>query len=357
MKIIRFTLIIALLLLCINCGKEGPPSDKGAETGKKAEAAGPGDDKIVLQINDKQFSNKDFIQFIRVNYPDISITPPAPASASSASSPATTTESAIEITPKLLSRLFDSFLEHKTIVYIANQMDIPVERAEIDDYLEKINISDKDIDRDMIIEPLKVQKYLHYKIYDNITVTDKEIRDYYNTHRDEFRKKMQVLLYQILVKDKDTAVKIRGELKNAPRKFEEIAKNQSISMENEKGGLMGYFEKGTLPLDMENVVFSLKPYSISPVVESSYGFHIFKITKKKQGRTLYLKDAKPGIENKLLSEKMGRAYREFLAKAKQELMIEIKYNALYFDYQSIEGDNEDENKETIHSNSPGNPPA
>jgi len=322
MKIVQFTLISLLLLLCFNCGKD-TTSDQGTETEEKIKTIESIGNKIVLQINDKGFSNKDFQHFVKVKHPDFSSSKPK-------------SESEIELTPKLLSRLFDSFVDHKIISFIADQRNIPVVEEEINNHLTKLSISGDSIDKNQIIESIKVQKYLYHKVYDNIAVSEEEIRYYYNTHRDEFQSKMQVLLYQILVNDRETAVKIRAKLNNNPRRFEEIAKKQSISMEAHKGGLMGYFEKGTLPEDMENVVFSLNPYSISPVVESSYGFHIFKVTKKKEGQKLYLKKVKPEIENKLLAEKMGNAYREFLAKAKQELLINKKYKELYFDYQRID---------------------
>ena len=90
------------------------------------------------------------------------------------------------------------------------------------------------------------------------------------------------------------------------------------------------------------------------MVESSYGFHIFKITEKKKGRLLYLDKVKPEIKQILMSEKLRDAYQDFLVSAARELTITIKYNDLYFDYQKIEGDTKDENKETINSDSSNN---
>jgi parvulin-like peptidyl-prolyl isomerase len=129
-------------------------------------------------------------------------------------------------------------------------------------------------------------------------------------------------------------------------------------MEASKGGYMGYFEKGTLPKDMEDVVFSLQPYTISPVVESPYGFHIFKVTKKKRGRLLFQKTVKSEIKNKLLSEKLRQAYRKFLDQAKQTVKINVNHDQLYFDYQPVDkpniGGEGDENKKTINTNDTDN---
>jgi parvulin-like peptidyl-prolyl isomerase len=321
MKMLYNLLIVALLLLVPACG-----SDTAQEQVNKSEQAGqqpavqedPEDYQVVYRINERQYTNKDFKNFIRIQYSGLADDKP---------------------TPRLLSRLFDSFMEQKITAYYANRENVPVDQLEYNDYISKINVPDASdpLDKASVLEAIKVQKYLYHYIYQHIEVTDKEVATHYKSHMDDYRKKREVLLHQILVKDRKTAVEIRGELDNSPHKFAEIAKTKSISMEAENGGLMGYFEEGTLPEDMEKVVFSLKTNSISPVVESSYGFHIFKVTKKKAERLLYQKRVEPEIRNKLMAEKLRNAYENFLAQAKQELKTFINHDALYFNYHFIQG--------------------
>lgn len=336
MKRLQFVLIFLLALLCffcLNCGQK-QPSEQAAESDEKAgaEAAAPYENRIILQINDKQISNKDFKRFLQVQYPGLAEDPDQ------------------ELSPRLMSRVFDSFVDHRIILYFAAKAQIPMHQMDFDEYLSNLKIPRESIDEAAHADAVKVQKFLYYNVYNHIEVPDKEVNEYYRENLDEFRKKPEILLYQILVEDRETALKIRGELKNSPQKFEEMAKKQSISMEASKGGLMGYFEKGTLPKDMEDVVFSLPVNTISPVVESSYGFHIFKITEKKRERLLYLKKVKSEIKNKLLSNKLREAYREFLNQAKESLKININYKELYFQYQPVNnntgtiGDIRDENK-------------
>jgi hypothetical protein len=332
MKKTGFFIILLLVLLSFNCKDKTPATDsaeKAAENASLREI----EKKTILEINERKFSNHDFQQFLLIQYPDIS------ASKGNTSPPSN----------HLISRLFDSFVQHKIVLYIANQHDIPIDKAELDSYLDKLGAPAEKIDKASVIDAIKVQKFLYSQVYEPVSVSDQEIRTYYNAHLEDFRKKAEVLLYQILVNKKETAVRIRGILDNNPQQFEELARKESISMEAPKGGRMGYFEEGTLPRDMEQVVFSLKTNTISPVVESSYGFHIFKITSKKQGRLLYLEKVEPEIRQKLLSEKLRDAYQNFLATARQDLSIAIKKDALYFKYQTIKGDKGDENKKTVNS--------
>ncbi len=100
--------------------------------------------------------------------------------------------------------------------------------------------------------------------------------------------------------------------------------------------------------DMENVVFSLAVNSISPVVESSFGYHIFKITKRKRERLLFQKRVEPEIRNKLMSDKLRDAYKTFLEQSIEQLNITVKHNALYVQYEPVSGGNENGNTETTH---------
>jgi parvulin-like peptidyl-prolyl isomerase len=187
-----------------------------------------------------------------------------------------------------------------------------------------------------------IQKYLYFTLYNHISVSDNEIRLYYNKNKSEFVKNDEVLLHQIFVKDKDKSTQIRGTLKNFPGRFAETARNQSEAPEAEKNGIMGYYERGTLPQEMENVVFSLKINEISPVVESPYGFHIFKVTKRKTKRTMYLSAVRDEIKKKILADKMRTAFNGFLDNLRANTRIKIEYQNLFFEYVPVQGEKNEE---------------
>ena len=105
---------------------------------------------------------------------------------------------------------------------------------------------------------------------------------------------------------------------------------ESISPEAANGGAMGFFEKGMLPQEMEGVVFSLKVNEISPIVESPYGFHLFKITQKRKARMLLLAAVKDEIKNKMLSARLEAAYQDFLTGLKMEIPVQMNYGQFVF---------------------------
>jgi hypothetical protein len=329
MKNAKLILIILGLVLVAACGTEAPAPPENTETPVQQPRKLPNETKVILIINEKQYTNRQLRDFIDSRYPDASF---------------------VDSNPRITSRLFDTFIEHKMVMYMVDREDIPVTNTEIDNYLRERHLPLNLIDDQMVKESVKAQKYLNIKLYKNIDVTDAEIREYYNKNQDEYRKSSEVFLHQIVVKDSARAYEIHQQLMSSPQLFAQIAEEESIARDANNGGQMGYFEKGTLPKDMEDVVFALSVNQISPVVKSPYGYHIFKVSKIKTERLQYLDSVKDKIKNNLLSDKLRWAYEDFLTQLKSQLNIEIKYPSLYFTYHPIKGEQNETEENTNSTN-------
>ncbi len=299
--------------------------NKGSQPPTDPAAAGDG--KIILSIADVSLTNLDLKNFIKMQYADIFEK---------------------KNNDKLLSRLFDVFAEQQMILFKANQGGIQAGDDEVAAYLQEIQTRHRDpaVDEGMVRNALKVQKFLLAGAYKDVDVSDDEIARFYEAHLADFQKTEEIELFQIMVKDREKLLKIRSELLAQPARFGEIARSDSVSPEADSGGAMGFFEKGVLPKEMEEVVFSLKVNEISPIVESPYGFHLFKVIRKRKSRRQLLSAVKEEIRSKLLSSKLTAAYEQFLAGLKGEITVQAHYENLYFSYiKSDPGVNENENKD------------
>lgn len=176
-------------------------------------------------------------------------------------------------------------------------------------------------------EKLLVQKVMRTALYEKIKIEPREIEAYYNNHRGEFSVDERVRVRQIVT---DTAEKaqalhdrvLRGE------NFAKVAIMHSISPERSKGGDLGFFSRGTYPKEFDDACFRLKPGEISPVVKSSYGFHIFKMIDKKPKGTLELEEVLPRIETNLLQKKMAENYEPWLKQIYEKSQVQIIDQAL-----------------------------
>jgi len=89
----------------------------------------------------------------------------------------------------------------------------------------------------------------------------------------------QIKASHILVEDEALAKKL---LKKAtPINFAMLAQESSTCPSAENGGNLGWFGKGQMVKEFEQVAFKLKPGAISNVVKTEFGFHIIMVTGRK----------------------------------------------------------------------------
>ncbi|QWU44039.1 peptidylprolyl isomerase PrsA [Bacillus sp. NP247] len=104
------------------------------------------------------------------------------------------------------------------------------------------------------------------------SVTEKDIKDHY---------KPEIKASHILVSDENEAKEIKKKL-DTGASFEELAKQESQDLvSKDNGGDLGYFGAGKMTPEFEKAAYKLKPGQISNPVKSPNGYHIIKLTDKK----------------------------------------------------------------------------
>lgn len=152
-------------------------------------------------------------------------------------------------------------------------------------------------------------------------VGDGEAESYYKENIKKYQVPEQVRALMIVLPTKEEANAALKRLKK--ENFKELAKELSKGPEALRGGDLGFFGIGDMPGEFEDAVFSLKKGKTSKVIESPYGFHIFKLVEKKKGRKLSYKDVKDKIMASLAHEKAEMEYVEWILKEKQGAEIEM----------------------------------
>jgi len=131
--------------------------------------------------------------------------------------------------------------------------------------------------------------------YQNNTVTEEEIQQYYNENKDFYESvdaSHILVCYQGATRCENNRTKEEAEAKidevfeelRANGDFEELAGRYSDGPSATAGGRLGEFAKGQMAKEFEDAAFSLKyPNQLSDVVETEFGFHIIKLNEKKSG--------------------------------------------------------------------------
>lgn len=172
-----------------------------------------------------------------------------------------------------------------------------------------------------------IRKLVLREVDSKIKVGGGEIEEYFKNNSGEFKWAERVRALQIMVDDETTAERIRKRLLN-DGDFAKIAKESSQSPDAFSGGDLGFFSRGQMPPEFEKAVFDLKVGEISEVIESIYGFHLFKVVEREKPRQMNFREARERIEKLLHSRKREKEFKEWIAGIRERTPVSIDAEAL-----------------------------
>jgi hypothetical protein len=247
-----------------------------------------------------------------------------------------------ELPAESLSRLFDRFVDERILLEAARERGITLSEDEKKEYLAKLAVEvlpAGDGDGTAVAPPegafdrLLVEKYTFLVVRD-VRVDEAEILDYYENHKKDFLYQGRIQVSQILVDTEDKAVSVLRRLERTGEpEFRKIATEESLGPEAARGGVMGVFQQGDLPADMEKVIFSLDEGRTSQVVQSSYGYHIFRLDRKFPPALQSAAEAAPAIQQLIMAQKMKETLALHLGGLKDTLSWQARPENLFFRYQ------------------------
>jgi parvulin-like peptidyl-prolyl isomerase len=91
---------------------------------------------------------------------------------------------------------------------------------------------------------------------------------------------MHVRASHILVKDEKTANRLKTQIDKGAD-FAKVAKRHSKCPSGESGGDLGFFGKGQMVKEFEDVAFSLPVGVVSAPIKTEFGYHLIVVTQKK----------------------------------------------------------------------------
>ena len=212
---------------------------------------------------------------------------------------------------------------------------------------EKRNL---DKDKDILAKVDRYRKRLiTEKLYRQIAserakISEKEIQDYYQEHKDRFRQPERIRVRQILIlvppnagpekvaKAKKKAEEVLARVK-AGEDFAELAKKYSEGPTAGRGGDLGYFTRGRMVPAFEKAAFSLKKVGdTSGLVRTKFGFHIIELTGRQPARELPLEEARDRIVRQLESAKRREIRRSLAEELRKK--ANVKVDETYFEKET-----------------------
>ena len=163
--------------------------------------------------------------------------------------------------------------------------------------------------------------------------TDTQLQKEYNANLDPFRTPERVDARHILIKSdasNDVVMKAKAEgilkLVQAGGDFAKLAKENSQDPGSaEKGGELGWLQKGQTVPEFEKSAFSLQPGQTSGLVKTEYGYHIIQVEKHEQAHLQPFDE----VKGQLTAEFVKRASADSLEKLADKAAAELHKDPLH----------------------------
>lgn len=154
----------------------------------------------------------------------------------------------------------------------------------------------QDIERNLMIRQLLAPE---------VTVTDEEVRTFFDANAHLFAQQEQVRARHILVDTLEEAEELRKRLLDGAD-FAELARAHSKDTgSGAAGGELGWFGRGVMVAPFEEAAFALPVGEISEPVQSNFGYHLIKVEERVEAEDAEFNDEIASrIYDALLDEKV-----------------------------------------------------
>jgi len=263
-----------------------------------------------------------------------------------------------ELRKQRLAQLRHQMLEHmideEIIKQEAQRLKITVDDKDLEravkDVMRKNNLTREQLEQALQQEGKSIAAYkntilrpqllrlrvLNIQVRSRITVGDDEVKALYQSNLRKLGVETKVRARHIFIAIPADATRTQVEQRRAAARallarlkrgadFAELARKESQdSVTRADGGDLGWFGRGTLPSNIENVVFAMKAGDIRGPLRTERGFHIIKLTDRRESSARPFDDVKEELFEELYGQKLEKATKAWLAEKRKSSHVEIK---------------------------------
>src|SRR5262245_1924517 len=209
------------------------------------------------------------------------------------------------------------------------QQNIPNDE-ELDKLLKEQGMSRKDLE-EQLIRLAVPQEIINYEVRRKISVSDAEVKEYYDQHEKEWETAPTVTFNEIVLfyeaanrpEVESRALGIVREARGGTD-FGELVQKYSEAGSKETGGFMGPLSAGDLHPSIANAAFALETGAVSNPIDTGRSIHIVRIVGRTDRVVQTIDQVKDAIVKSVREAKFRPRYERYIKKLWKESEIEIQ---------------------------------
>ena len=245
---------------------------------------------------------------------------------------------------QLKKQLLDTMIDQVLVAQAAKDMGVAVTDADVakqfdqirkqfptdaayQDALKKFGTTEAKL-KDQIRQQLLVQA-VTAKLAKEQNVSDADVKAYYEKNKAMFQETAGKRVAHVLVaaKDKALADKILKQAQGGTP-FATLAKQYSIDkVSATNGGDLGWPTTPYVPEFQAGIDKLTKVGQLSPVIKSTYGYHVIKLLEQRAARLKPLSEVTAQIKQIISQQRQADAYQTFVAGLRTKYKDQIKIDA------------------------------
>ncbi len=179
---------------------------------------------------------------------------------------------------------------------------------------------------------LRIESLLDGQTNELEATDESDVRDFYDTNIEQFKKPEQVQASHILIPFEEAD----GEAEKAAKRekmdsllteirsgadFAELARENSSCPSKTRGGDLGFFGRGQMVKEFEDAAFGMGVGDVSDIVETQFGYHIIKVTGHQDASTVPFDDAKGDILAYMDGQRKQQAVSNYIDSLRNDASI------------------------------------
>ncbi len=200
--------------------------------------------------------------------------------------------------------------------------------------LEGENLTEEEL-KGLIGQQVLVRSYVETQIQPGVKVSDEDVRKFYDDNKDKFATPAQVRASHILLRfppdasdaDKAALREKAAALQKRAAAGEDFA---ALAKENSEdpgsaanGGDLGFFTRERMVKPFADAAFALDVGQVSDVVETRFGYHVIKVTDRKEASERSFDEVKDQIAEYLKAQGLDQAVQAKVKELREGAKIEV----------------------------------